>query len=147
VKLPVIDQTAWINRGNRPEKVTARAVRIPQSRAATVGGKGVHMEAPGIKAVMTAPRQFRATDLHRENAHTVKPAVPVPRKRAAAEGSVRVWRAAGAVPTVKKIEKKPRGWRPDPKPRTCEVCGVTFPSRKAWGKHYRDTHFVARESS
>ena len=143
MKLPVIDQTAWINRGNRPEKVTARAVRIPQSRAATVGGKGVHMEAPGIKAVMTAPRQFRATDLHRENARTVKPAVPVPRKRAAAEGSVRVWRAAGAVPMVKKA-KLPI---PAPKPRTCEVCGVTFPSRKAWGKHYRDTHFVARESA
>ena len=81
MKLPVIDQTAWINRGNRPEKVTARAVRIPQSRAATVGGKGVHMEAPGIKAVMTAPRQFKATDLHRENARKDKPAARAPRKR------------------------------------------------------------------
>jgi hypothetical protein len=141
VKLPVIDQTAWINRGNRPEKVTARAVRIPQSRAATVGGKGVHMEAPGIKAVMTAPRQFKATDLHRENARKDKPAARAPRKRATAEGSVRVWRAAGAVPTAKKAKSVDA-----PKPRTC-VCGVTFPSRKAWGKHYRDTHFVARESA
>jgi hypothetical protein len=142
MNLPVIDQTAWVNRGNRPEKVTARAVRIPQSRAATVGGKGVHMEAPGIKAVMTAPRQFKATDLHRENARKDKLAVPAPRKPASAEGGVRVWRAAGAVPTAKKAKLTV----PAPKPRTC-VCGVTFPSRKDWGKHYRDTHFVARESS
>ena len=139
MKLPVIDKTAWINRGNQPNKVTARAVRIPQSRAATVGGKGVHMEAPGIKAVMTAPRQFRATDLHRENARTVKPAVPVPRKRAAAEESVRVWRAAGAVPTAKKAKPVDA-----PKPRLCEQCGVVFPSKKACGRHYNEAHFVER---
>ena len=91
---------------------------------------------------MKAPQPFRATDLHLENARKVKLAVRAPRKRAAAEESVRVWRAAGAVPMAKKSKPVDA-----PKPRTCEVCGVTFPSRKAWGKHYRDTHFVARESA
>ena len=141
MKLPVIDGTAWINRGNRPEKVTARAVRIPQSKQATIGGKGVHMQAPGIAAVMKAPRQFKATDLHRANVRKVKLVVRVPCKRAAIEGSVQVWRAAGAIPTAKKA--KPVN---APKPCDCEACGLPFPSRHALGKHFNDAHVAQRES-
>lgn len=79
LKLPVIYKTAWINKGNRPEKVTAKGVRLPQSRQASIGGKGIHMDAPGIKAVMTAPRAHRA------------PAVVVPVRR----------KAKGSPPTPK----------------------------------------------
>ena len=141
MKLPVIDGTAWINRGNQPEKVTAKATCIPKSKQATIGGKGIRMTAPGIAAVMQAPRQFKATDLHRANARKVKPVVRAPRKRATAEGSVRVWRAAGAIPTAKKA--KPVN---APKPCDCEACGLPFPSRNALGKHFNDAHVVQRES-
>src|SRR5579863_269463 len=129
--LPVVDRTAWINRGNRPEKVTAKpSARLKQSAKGSVGGKGIHMTPDGIAIVMRAPR------LHAD--------VPVEAPLAAPD-YVRI-DAQNGVPilvdgrTGRDIGRAgmPEWSPPAGKPSMCPMCGEWFPSKRVRGRHQHD---------
>jgi hypothetical protein len=144
MRLPVVNKTAWVNPGNRPDRTTARGTSIGSSLRASIGGKAVHMTAPGIAAVMTAPRMFAPAAL----APLAPPELAPPKLRRRPQppiGVVRVdWTPASIAPSV----PKPRAARPtgpspfcpwpriEPsRPSMCPRCGLWFESRKPRGRH------------
>jgi hypothetical protein len=153
-KIPVIRGTSiWVNSANRPETRTAQPTRIGPSTRASIGGKGVHMTAPGISAVMKAPRPYADTPV------TVAPASPpgppaakacecrwcgepFPSKtlrdrhqfQCARWNQTRVWTDdphATPAPMPEKLKNPP----PAGIASACIKCGALFPSKTARGRH------------
>lgn len=108
-RLPVVNRTAWVNSGNRPERQTASSTRTGPSARGSIGGRGVHMTACGISVVMKAPRMYFDTPV----------AVPLLKRL---EVTVRVQHGRKRGPTP-------------PKPDVCPTCGLPFESRVACRRH------------
>lgn len=147
-RLPVVDQTAWVNAGNRPERVNAKATNLRKSQQASVGGRGMNRLAPGMAALMCAPRPHKDGPLYAEETPQDTPAArPVASKPLKARKCPNCtvafarWETFEAhykacVPLSKVGKSKPtHNYLAPPRPQICPLCGLMCASRNARGLH------------